>query len=436
MGRIACLACLSLAGLVASESALSWTAPGYPRVAGNFIGSPQNYQDPANQQQLARFNLDLLNIWPGWQSGRGTTFAQVVQNIKAISPNTLVFPYTIMQTLGPAPSSASADVWSVERAALNNNQWWLYSSGTSGQVLDGGFIVTNETLFTPVDSNGYHFVDWFAHFIVQQFYTAAPAIDGFYSDNIFVKPRDAGDWNRDGSTDSTGDPTVATWLRQGEAQYVKDLVSLMPGKLQMANLSDFGGDAAVFPELQGAFNGGFMEGLIGFSWSPETWGGWTEMMKQYRKEMSATTAPQLNMFAQIGSVTDYQSMRYGLTSCLMDNAYYTFNSTSAYNDLPWFDEYNANLGVATSSPATTAWQKGVFRRDFQNGIALVNPKGNGAQTVTLEAPYVKLTGSQAPSINNGQTVTTVTLQDRDGIILLRQVSVKVPNPPSNVTIKP
>ena len=62
--------------------------------------------------------------------------------------------------------------------------------------------------------------------------------------------------------------------------------------------------------------------------------------------------------------------------------------------------------------------------------------GVGAQTVTLETSYVKLTGSQAPSINNGQTVTTVTLQDRDGIILLRQVSQKVPNPPSNITIKP
>ena len=49
----------------------------------------------------------------------------------------------------------------------------------------------------------------------------------------------------------------------------------------------------------------------------------------------------------------------------------------------------------------------------------MNPKGNGTQTVTLETSYKHLTGTQAPTINNGQTVTTVTLNDRDGVILLR-----------------
>ena len=74
----------------------------------------------------------------------------------------------------------------------------------------------------------------------------------------------------------------------------------------------------------------------------------------------------------------------------------------------------------------------MYRRDFENGIALVNPKGNGTQTVTLETSYKHLSGTPAPTINNGQTVTTVTLNDRDGVILLRvtpQAAV-VPGPPS------
>jgi Hypothetical glycosyl hydrolase family 15 len=111
-------------------------------------------------------------------------------------------------------------------------------------------------------------------------------------------------------------------------------------------------------------------------------------------------------------------MRYGLATCLMDDGYYEFIGTD-YHTILWFDEYNASLGQATSPPPTAAWQSGVWRRDFQNGIALVNPKGNGIQTVTLETSYQKIKGTQVPSINNGQTVTTVTLQDRDGIILMR-----------------
>jgi hypothetical protein len=139
--------------------------------------------------------------------------------------------------------------------------------------------------------------------------------------------------------------------------------------------------------------------------------------------MKALAPPKLGMFAQVGKPTDYQAMRYGLTSCLMDDGYFTFNGSESYNDVPWFDEYDAKLGQATTGPPLTPWQKGIYRRDFQNGIALVNPKGNGTQTVTLEAKFTKIAGSQAPSINDGHQVTSITLQDRDGIILLRTRAV-------------
>jgi len=100
----------------------------------------------------------------------------------------------------------------------------------------------------------------------------------------------------------------------------------------------------------------------------------------------------------------------------------------------WFDEYDHSLGSGLAKP-TAAWQKGVWRRDFDNGIVLVNPKGNGPQTVTLEEPFVKIKGSQDPTTNNGQTVTTVSLKDRDGIILMRTKSVTRPATPSGFTVE-
>ena len=92
--------------------------------------------------------------------------------------------------------------------------------------------------------------------------------------------------------------------------------------------------------------------------------------------------------------------------------------------------FNTSLGTATSAPPTAAWQNGVYRRDFQNGIALVNPKGNGPKTVSLETSYTHLSGQQAPTVNNGQTVTTVTLNDRDGVILLRTSAQTIPDAPT------
>ena len=83
-----------------------------------------------------------------------------------------------------------------------------------------------------------------------------------------------------------------------------------------------------------------------------------------------------------------------------------------------------------SNGGLTVWQNGVWRRDFANGIALVNPKGNGPQTVTLETTYKHFSGTQDPSVNNGQSVTSVTLNDRDGVILLRTTQQPVPDPPT------
>jgi hypothetical protein len=60
--------------------------------------------------------------------------------------------------------------------------------------------------------------------------------------------------------------------------------------------------------------------------------------------------------------------------------------------------------------------------------------GNGPRTVTLETSYKRISGSQAPTVNNGQTMTTVTLQDRDGIILLRLHPTGVPKAPTHLTL--
>jgi putative cell wall-binding protein/chitodextrinase len=59
----------------------------------------------------------------------------------------------------------------------------------------------------------------------------------------------------------------------------------------------------------------------------------------------------------------------------------------------------------------------VWRRDFSGGISLVNPTEKSA-TVDLGGTFRKITGTQAPSVNDGSLVTAVTLAPHDGIVLL------------------
>ena len=167
-------------------------------------------------------------------------------------------------------------------------------------------------------------------------------------------------------------------------------------------------------------------------------------MSAYATDMNALApfnggGPYL-IFNQDGSLSDYQGVRYGLASCLLDNGYFYY-TPGPYNTIGWFDEFTVNLGAPVAGPnnptngtysngGLTVWQNGVWRRDFTNGIALVNPKGNGPQTVTLETTYKHFSGTQDPSVNNGQSVTTVTLNDRDGVILLRVNAQPVPDAPT------
>jgi len=217
------------------------------------------------------------------------------------------------------------------------------------------------------------------------------------------------------------DPQASALLRQGFVNYYSLAKSLMPGKYQIGNIAEWGLGAPVPPEYQQMLHGGVMEGFIGKSWSVETYAGWQTMMNQYRAIMGAMLEPKIGIFNQWGDPTDYKAFRYGLASCLMDDAYYSFTDTSkGYTGVVWFDEYGANLGAAQgASPPTAAWQSGVWRRDYDNGIVLVNPKGNGPQTVDLGGTFRKLSGTQDPATNNGLAVTSVTLLDRDGIILRR-----------------
>ncbi|HEV2269447.1 MAG TPA: putative glycoside hydrolase [Steroidobacteraceae bacterium] len=426
----------AVAALATCASAAAFTPPSFPRIAGIQVGGPFNYNDPSYQAEMAKQAITVMNFWPGMAPGR-QSMQSVIQAIKSANPNALVFMYVDSdEQFTDAAGSADASL----RTQLDNMKWWLYTDTSERSVVasfygDGGDTINN-TPYTPKDSSGDDSVDYITKWFVNNYYSAMPNIDGLFMDNVFLKPRVAGDWYRNGQVLQASDAKAQAAIQAGYERYFGLVRALMPGKYQIGNVATWyqPGQPAVPAGYQGMTDGGLIEGLIGQSWSTESWAGWQSMENQYYSIMATENAPKLAIFGQWGNPGDYQSMRYGLTSCLMNDGYYSFTNTArGYSGVVWFDEYNANLGQPTTSPPTAAWQNGVWRRDFSNGIALVNPKGNGARTVQLGGTFVKIRGTQAPSVNNGQSVTSVTLQDRDGIILLRQSPMRQPKAPTGVS---
>lgn len=96
-----------------------------------------------------------------------------------------------------------------------------------------------------------------------------------------------------------------------------------------------------------------------------------------------------------------------------------FRTGQEFGDI-WLDDVHFQAGVQSC-----------YRRDFQNGIVLVNPTTSGLN-VALEHPYRKLRGFVDPFTNNGLTVTNVPLPPSDAVFLLRPTSelVDVPTVPA------
>jgi hypothetical protein len=409
------------------------SAQSFPRIGAYLLGHPQDYDQ--QETQIAKLGVVVLGMYRGWRGASGQTPQQVIAAIKAINPNIKVFIYTDINELQypiPFRLGANSDV-----IPIDTNRWWLYTSGTSGSMVPSSFgnglYEINTTTYSKVNSGGQNYLAWRAARDNSVFVTPNPSVDGLYLDNVFWAPRVDGDWTLSGTTQLHTNATTQQIFRDGMVKYITSLKEVIgSGKYVIGNVADWGGNAIT--GYEGLLAGGVMESIIGQKYSYESWDGWAGMMAYYTKVMQAMAAPQLVIFAQDGSPTDYQGMRYGMCSALLGDAYYYYDQGGKgrmnYSKYITFDEFSSDLGAALSAPlvfpGAAAWQKGVYRRDFHNGIALVNPKGNGRQTVTLETSYKHLKGTQDPAVNNGQTVTEVILNDRDGVILLRMNPQAVP----------
>jgi hypothetical protein len=403
----------------------------------------------AFQEDVARLDLAVFQFLPTFNIWTDTTIAEVLGRIKSMNPQVTLLQYVILNE-----QYLDSEAWPGVGRKLDAETWWLYKSGASGEIVSGEGNTrqgeANYTRFGPRDLNGLSYPQWFANWSYEVYFENVPQWDGIFVDNFWIMTRHNGDWDRDGSTDSRGSDTVARWHREGMADFIRAVSAKLPGKLMTGNIGEWGRFGEPNKEYENLMDGGFLEHYIGQSWSPEGrmwngdtnhWGSWDIMMEHYRRTSSRVKNPSTILFDQLGRIDDYQSFRYGFASCLMGDAHYSFTNQANgyYKSVEWFDEYDLAgtattkwLGRAIDPPQSSAWKEGVYRRRFENGMVLVNPRGNGERVIGVESGYERFLGRQDPLTNNGEPVTSIRLSDRDAIFLVRSGTsepVKRPKPP-------
>lgn len=388
----------------------------YPRVMGMNIGA-KHYDDPAYQAALSRLDVVILGFYPGWQGRhqKSATVRESVRAIKAQNPRILIGQYTVLSETQPADDKTSAD--SDKGRKLDKERWWLLDAkGRRVQWTDkyGAFEV-NITKWARPDHVGERYPEWLARRDYSQYFGRVPEFDIWFFDNALSRPAaKRADWDGDGVDDAQTDARIATEYRKGHAAHWLAARNLYPKGIFIGNSDDVSS-----PEYSGRLEGVFLEALIGASWSMERWQGWRAVMERYRSAMKHTKSPHIVGFNVHGASDDYQKLRYGLASSLLDDGYFSYTDESrGYGSVVWFDEYDANLGMPVELPPIEPWANGVYRRNFQSGTVLVNPEPYPV-AVTIEAGYRHIKGKQAPDVNDGSSVKSFVLLGKDGVILLK-----------------
>lgn len=368
-----------------------------------------NDNSSARSALLAKYKLVVL----GARAGSGS-FATFVSSIKSRSSSTRLAYYALPTEL-PCSEGLLAFYAPAVRVA-NSADFWLHKAGGARSQWTTAYnhCDINLSKWGRKDSSGRTWAQYKAQFDWETAFSKTPHFEYVFSDNTFTAPRVDADWKRIGSNQSRTQSDVVVAQREGHVAYW----NAMKAKKAFRMMGNIDGNLSQ-REYAERLNGAYMEGAMGKSWSLETWAGWSAMMDRYRGALQNTAAPNDVILQAFGDAGDYRKVRYGLTSALMDNGWFTYLPLSGGYRAIWYDEFDAPIGKATESPPRAAWSNGVYRRVYENGIVLVNPT-TSSKTVNVGSAYKRLKGTQAPSINNGGSVTSVTVPPKDGLILIKR----------------
>lgn len=262
--------------------------------------------------------------------------------------------------------------------------------------------------------------NWFPQF-VQDNVLNTGVWDGIFYDVV----EDGVAWHNSGDVDLDGDHQIDNGVTANNlwqtamVQILKNSCNIFSDKLIVINGSSL-------EAYQSYINGRMFEDF------PTPWQGagqWADSMQALNTNFGQVRDDKIFILNSIGEEADYQEMRLGFASSLLSDSYFSYDADiSRHESMRWYDEYNINLGQSLNEPYnilnnSNDYSVGVWRRDFDNGLVLVNATSLN-QRVELKTVYEKIRGSQDPEVNNGELVQEVVIPPHDGLVLLKRLGTE------------
>jgi hypothetical protein len=339
-----------------------------------------------------------------------------LRKLRELNPNIKILAYiTSQEIMNGIPPGAMRK----KLASGIKDDWYLYDTNRSKMSFWSGTSLLNMTPSCPTDGQGYKFNKYLAHFVADQILSSG-LWDGVFFDNTWQDvnwfTKGQADINLDGQAEQGSD--VDNQWRAGYRFLFNETRRIIDSKYVIV-----GNTGPGHKQYREELNGVMLETFPEF--------GWKYSAEVLDYQTNGGPGPRLVMVnsntKNTGNRSDYREMRFGLTSALMYNDYFSFDyGTSDHTQTWWYDEYSVKLGTPLGTPTsidnskTRYDENTVWQREYTNGIALVNPSG-GLRTVDLGSDYEKINGTQDRNVNNGQITNQVQIGPKDGIVMLRTI---------------
>ena len=448
-------------------------APDFPRLGRYDIGG-WSYSNTTLRDYWKKQHIIIHNGWDGGEGlyGTMTSWQSAVKAGSTVGSQKILF-YTdthLVDTTGTGMQKF--------RDQANTSNWLVRQSYPSGTVSFSYWDTSHylQNFFSGGNTaGGYEGYQWWARWKKDFIYdggaggfafsqTANANQDGQFWDDLLVEliGNNANgtyptDYQRTGTAQNNATGGFLAAFRSGQVSLVQYMQSILPDKFHIANFSQ-GYNSTNRTNMTGAFsgvfNGGVAEHCLGGT-TGLTVGNTNEQngdqLTVYQWAQDLATADKSILVNHNGltstgkdgidATNNYRAMRYGLCFTLVHGDGYYSPNTGSYDGLNntslIFDEFTGGaigsagyMGQAVDARQTSPYSNGVYVRKFYNSsagrdcLAVVNPPGNGTQTITLPAKphggnWTFLTGTQDSTTNSGaSTGGSLTIAARDGRILI------------------
>lgn len=353
-----------------------------------------------------------------------------LKKLRQLNPKIIILAYVTSEEIYYDRQDSVMGMLRNELLSGIDSSWWLKDKNGSRVSFWSKTNMLNLTDGCGVSSAGLRWSDYLPKFVNSRIISTG-LWDGVFYDNIWPTVS----WLNGGNLDVNNSGALKTKSEIDKAWTEGNKKMLNNTRALLGNDYIVVGNSRAFEGFQPYLNGIMLESF------PSPWeadGTWAGSMKSYTNTKYFIN-PQVGIINSnvdnTWTMSNYRKMRFSLGSVLLGNGNFSFDyGVNDHSQTWWYDEYETMLGKAVGEPINIldknnkTYKKGLWRRDFENGIVVVNSTDQNQNYAFTGEEFNKINGTQDRSVNNGAKINMVSIMGQDAVILLGDLSNrKTPN---------